>query len=281
MNKKRYFALILGLFLMLSCKPQGRTSAALTAGGAGGSNSVGNEQIFGGWAANRLPITVKLSGDFTGTEQSRLVTASNKWETAAGRNLFNFGSNSIPNKDYNSLNSYLDGSIEVHQVNTGAFNNGALAVAVFHGVYINQGTSSEYIRINDSDILFNYKDYVFNTDPAFGEFDLESVMVHEVGHLLGMAHISFGTASSVMNPSISSGTKIRGLFNIDRTNIRKNYPSSALSSALSFSTTGSTAKPKEVIGEEVSGYYELSADRTCTHVINGEVVHIHKAESID
>ena len=147
---------------MLSCKPQGRTAAVTAGGAAGGSNSVGNEEIFGGWASNRLPLTVKLSGDFTGTEQTRLVTASNRWETAAGRNLFNFGDNSISNKDYNSMNSYLDGSIEVHQVNTGALSSTSLAVAIFNGVYINQGTSSEYIRINDSDILFNYKDFIFN-----------------------------------------------------------------------------------------------------------------------
>lgn len=268
------------LSALVGCKPQSSTTRAQSLETGGGA-AASSEHIFGGWTSSRLPLTISVSGDFTSGEKSSLVSGANKWETTANRNFINFSGGSISNKDLNSMNSYLDGSIEVHQVNTNALPSSSLAVTVFNGTVLNSGTSSEYIRLNDADILFNYNDFVFSTSPVPGEFDLESVMIHEVGHLLGLNHISPSVGNSIMNPSFSSGTTKRNLFSVDSGNIKLNYPSSGLSTGFSIGfavTAGSGADQNVPEGEIVSGYFELSADKTCTHVINGKVVHQHKAD---
>lgn len=274
MNFRKNLAIFI-LCALVSCKGQERTVASQSASTVGGA-AASSEYIFGGWASNRLPLSIKVSGDFTTQEQSDLIAMTNKWESAGGRNFVNFSGTAVANKDLNSMNSYLDGSIEVHQVNTAALPSSSLAVTVFNGIVMNSGTDQEYVQINDADILFNYNDFVFNDSPSFGEYDLQSVMLHEVGHLLGINHIS-GT-NSVMNPTITSGTQQRSLFQIDRTSITTNY---GLSSTASFAMSVDSSNARETAepeGEFVSGYFELSADKKCTHVINGKVVHEHKME---
>ncbi|KAG5224567.1 metalloendoproteinase MMP [Salix suchowensis] len=47
----------------------------------------------------------------------------------------------------------------------------------------------------------------WSTNPAMDQTDLESVSVHEIGHLLGLHHSN--DRESIMYPSIQIGTKKR------------------------------------------------------------------------
>ena len=66
--------------------------------------------------------------------------------------------------------------------------------------------------IVDADILFN-PNHIFSLDGAPGTTDLESVAVHEVGHLLGLDHTAI--VSATMNPQAGSGVTFFREFQTD------------------------------------------------------------------
>lgn len=86
---------------------------------------------------------------------------------------------------------------------------GQCLAATTTGFYDNgqEGTCDglNVVRITDSDIVFNTRyNYTTASEPGgcSGEFFLESVVTHEVGHLIGLAHSQVGSA--LMAPSVSS-----------------------------------------------------------------------------
>ncbi|KAJ6291654.1 hypothetical protein OIU76_023689 [Salix suchowensis] len=62
----------------------------------------------------------------------------------------------------------------------------------------------------------------WSTNPAMDQTDLESVSVHEIGHLLGLHHSN--DRESIMYPSIQIGTKKRDLTQDDIDGIHALYP---------------------------------------------------------
>jgi hypothetical protein len=78
---------------------------------------------------------------------------------------------------------------------------GSCLAATFTGYY-SQRSDGTY-RITDADIVTNSRGYDFASagEACSGEIYIEGVMVHEVGHLLGLAHTS--VAGATMYPSVS------------------------------------------------------------------------------
>lgn len=81
--------------------------------------------------------------------------------------------------------------------------SGSCLAATFTGFYSNRGDGT--VRINDADIVTNTR-YAWTSqgesDGCSSEFFIEGVMVHEVGHLLGLGHSN--VAGATMYPSVSS-----------------------------------------------------------------------------
>ena len=50
-------------------------------------------------------------------------------------------------------------------------------------------------RIYDADIEFNEQHFVFDTAGATDRYDLQSVVAHEAGHVLGLDHSEFWDAT--------------------------------------------------------------------------------------
>ena len=81
--------------------------------------------------------------------------------------------------------------------------NGNCLAATFTGYYQNRGDGT--YRIFDADIVTNARyDWTSTNeiDGCSGEFFIEGVMVHETGHVLGLAHTNVSGAT--MYPSVSS-----------------------------------------------------------------------------
>lgn len=85
-------------------------------------------------------------------------------------------------------------------------------------------------RIYEADIKVNDRDFdFFGADtPTAGKLDMESLMIHEIGHVLGLRHME--TAGSVMQPTLSGATTFnmnagfrRKLTTEDQNSIRCEY----------------------------------------------------------
>lgn len=78
-------------------------------------------------------------------------------------------------------------------------------------------------QIFEADIRINALNFDLNLDPftSFSNLDLESLLVHEFGHALGLAHIS--GQGSVMNFSLNEGQDRRKLGAVDLSSLHCEY----------------------------------------------------------
>jgi len=78
-------------------------------------------------------------------------------------------------------------------------------------------------EIYEADIKVNARDHTFYVghEETFSGVDFKSLIIHELGHALGLAHVSGQT--SVMNVSLNSGTDRRTITKLDADSIRCEY----------------------------------------------------------
>jgi len=134
-------------------------------------------------------------GDFGRSRTRNAIVSSAAWNGA--------GSGTVVNATVGSVSSWRLGD-GIPMLNfrdpQGACSGNCLA-ATFTGYYTRRSDGT--YRIYDADIVTSNRDWASLGESCSGsEFYIEGVMVHEVGHLLGIGHSNVGGAT--MYPSVSA-----------------------------------------------------------------------------
>lgn len=233
------------------------------------------------WPVSSFPKQVKISTAFSAAESTAITDMSVAWETAIANKVDFFtvsGTTSElnPNVSLDSLNDSVSG---IYKLNTwpSSLSGSALAVTQIFGRRYNVGSADEYVAIAHADILMNYDFYDFRTsDPGTsGSYDMRTVVLHEMGHYLGLAH-KYGT--TVMTPSVGTYTKNQVPKSTDIVDISDKYHISSGSSSSSQIAAGvrKVYVPKAGDeGQEMKMLIELRADGDCRHYENGVLFERH------
>ena len=242
------------------------------------------------WSNYSASKTLYLSNNFTDAESQVMVDMAAAWKTALEdkKTFFNVSSSKIANKA-NNINPdlLLDSTLGIYKLTSWPQDipEDALAVTQIFGRRYNAGTSDEFVGIEHADILVNYQWFAFDPDDVSsdydGDYDLPTVILHEMGHFLGLGHIPRGEdrTSSVMYPSITSREVKRTPQGRDILELAGKYEVNLGSGATNALADSSSARPRirdNDSGIETRIMMELRASGECVHKVDGSIVSRHK-----
>jgi hypothetical protein len=205
-------------------------TAALGASSVSSSNLAGVHSALG-WKTH-LPVHFRTSKAIPGPTVAQIQNAMNTWEAAVGRTLFVYeGEDPQTSSNFADLYAPLADGVNGHYFdpNWSAATKkpkGVLATAIW------ENDPRDPRSIAKSDIRYNSESYLFGNsidEYSQGErtiVDMESLALHELGHVLGLGHVSTEEDRySVMNPAlfIGEGMITRNLSRGDLERIRSIY----------------------------------------------------------
>lgn len=237
------------------------------------------------WGNKTFPKTVYLSEDFTPAEVTNITDMSQAWADSLELPLgfLNIQSATVTDKSnlVASSDDLRDSVFAIYRTtNWPSDLPNALAVTQIFGTRHNAGDSDEYLSISHADILINYGSYhSFRTNDVLiaNHYDLQTVVLHEMGHFIGLGHRGWPTDqdSTVMYPTINTSKNKRDPKPIDIIDVADKYGIS-LSTTPAITAGKKEYKPRDA-GTSVKVLIELYPDGECIHRENGKVIERHPA----
>lgn len=229
-----------------------------------------------------------VAADLDGSGRNPVEQMMKQWnDSTSAMNFFRLSAGSTTNKDLDSISSYLnDGELGVYRSDTWitGVSSQALAITAYKAFHRNAGTSDHHLEIVHADVILNYRDYDFTTDSSDNFFyDFQSVVLHELGHAIGLKHVESSSTNSVMRPYLGRSDVSRSISSYDANSVQSLYGVSALGSS-SF-LVAAQSKPtqfelpkdaRESKDGSVIGVIELRADGECRHYLEGKLTHSHR-----
>ncbi len=204
--KKRSLALLLPAvcFLLVNC---GTKRDAQTQKDCGFVQNVYGERIS--WK-DSSPIPLYVHESFPPAMLPALKSAIGRWDQALGRSVFR-----ITQTGYQSAGPAQDGMNVIYWMKTWEANKTT-----------EQARTSVYWigdQIKEADIRINNKNFQFYIDQPAAPADvhLESLLVHELGHVLGLKHRD--EAGSVMATYLASSTLRTAISSQDLQDLKCEY----------------------------------------------------------
>jgi hypothetical protein len=271
----KIFVLTIGLLVLCACNAT-KTLDPVSTGG----NINANAPYL--WDLNALPRNLKISEDFSDDEVISIQNMSNAWESGI-QNKKNFFNNQYRTQEISAPNLNLDGLGDdnvngIYKITSWplSLSSGALAVTQIFGKRYNSGQENEFVKILHADVLINENNYNFRTqDPGLANsFDLSTVVLHELGHFLGLGH-KYG--NTIMVPSIGNQTSIQLPTSIDIADMADKY---GVSLALLPASAMAVKKMKYEVSKKATGIpvkilIELHAHGLCLHKEDGVILKHH------
>ncbi len=176
------------------------------------------------WESSQFPINLKVSDNLDSDSQTLINDALNEWERVGKKDFFQpletTHSHSFSNLiDYYEQDRFVQG-IYLAKNKIQDMNDASLAVAQI--IYYADTTSSStpFYHIVHTDIIINGYDYTFSTDRWDDTtYYIMTLVLHEVGHVLGLAHQSKG----IMYPSMSTMDKLETLSSFEADLLQEKY----------------------------------------------------------
>jgi predicted Zn-dependent protease len=202
-NTTKIVGLIVLLFFQIHCAPAASPQAA-----CGFNQNPAGQRIS--WKAN-IPIKIYVDTSVPVELRDTVKSAINVWNTQLNKTVLVYaGEKSGTQPSHDNLNiiywrSSWDQSSETsrdEQANTTIY-------------YADNQLIEADIQVNASGT------YLYSTSPNPSQVDLQSLLVHEIGHVLGMKHNQ--DEPSVMASKLSDGVQRRDLFSADVTNAKCEY----------------------------------------------------------
>ena len=158
-----------------------------------------------------------------------------------------------------------------------------LAITQYAGVV----NHNNVLIIDHADIILNASNPSINFGDVQAEgssvFDLSSVILHEMGHFIGIDHLNT-QASAIMRSTILRGENKRAIFTPDYEALVDIYglDGNGLGQQVMALTGGDDdqTNPLLEVGRRVTGQAELNSTGECRHYLEGKLTHIHYTSAL-